>query len=315
MLSATKGENMRILVTGGAGFIGSHSGEKLISEGHDVTIIDDLSSGKKENIPERANFIEGDITEFDFENFLKKEKFDRIIHFAAQIDVRKSVADPLFDLRINVEGLIRLLQSASKNGVGKIVFISSAGVMYGDTDKPADESVAPVPVSPYGVSKLAGEHYLTAYKNNFGLDFTILRFTNVYGPRQDPHGEAGVVAIFAQQMISKKQSALYGHGKLQRDYVFVKDVVKAVVKSLDSGSGEKYNISTSVATSVFELYELMKKHFEDLPDPLFLDTRPGELKRSVASFEKARKELSWSPETSLEDGIAETISFFKGKRR
>ncbi|MBN1620114.1 NAD-dependent epimerase/dehydratase family protein [candidate division WOR-3 bacterium] len=306
---------MRILVTGGAGFIGSHSGEKLISEGHDVTIIDDLSSGKKENIPERANFIEGDITEFDFENFLKKEKFDRIIHFAAQIDVRKSVADPLFDLRINVEGLIRLLQSASKNGVGKIVFISSAGVMYGDTDKPADESVAPVPVSPYGVSKLAGEHYLTAYKNNFGLDFTILRFTNVYGPRQDPHGEAGVVAIFAQQMISKKQSALYGHGKLQRDYVFVKDVVKAVVKSLDSGSGEKYNISTSVATSVFELYELMKKHFEDLPDPLFLDTRPGELKRSVASFEKARKELSWSPETSLEDGIAETISFFKGKRR
>lgn len=315
MLSATKGENMRILITGGAGFIGSHSGEKLISEGHDVTVIDDLSSGKMENIPEKALFIKGDITQFDFENFLKKEKFDRIIHFAAQIDVRKSVADPLFDLRVNIEGLIRILQSASNNGIGKIVFISSAGVMYGDTDEPADESLMPVPVSPYGVSKLAGENYLAAYKNNFGLDFTILRFTNVYGPRQDPHGEAGVVAIFAQQMISKKQSILYGHGNLQRDYVFVKDVVRAVVKSLDSGSGEKFNISTGTATSVMELYELMKRHFDSLPEPLFLETRPGELKRSVASFDKARKELSWSPRISLEEGIAETIDFFKKHRQ
>lgn len=305
---------MKILVTGGAGFIGSHSCDALIKSGHDVTVMDNLSSGKSENIPREAFFIKEDITKFDFGSFFAENKYDRIIHFAAQIDVRKSVADPLFDLKVNVQGLLNILDSAARNGVGKIVFVSSAGVMYGDTASPADEKTFPVPVSPYGVSKLAGEHYLRSYLHNFGLNYTILRFTNVYGPRQDPHGEAGVVAIFADQLKSKKQSILYGHGKLERDYVFVGDVVRAVVKAVDSGSsGEIYNISTGVATSVLELFNEMKKHFSDVPEPLLKETRPGELRRSVASYAKAQTELGWKPETDLGEGLKKTIEYFQSK--
>ncbi|MBN1150500.1 GDP-mannose 4,6-dehydratase [candidate division WOR-3 bacterium] len=304
---------MKILVTGGAGFIGSNTCDELVKSGHEILVVDNLSSGKIENLTKKAKLITADIIDCDFDQIFGKNKFDTVIHFAAQIDVRKSVADPAFDMKVNIQGLLNLLDSAVKSEVKKIIFVSSAGVMYGDTESPADENNPPVPVSPYGVSKLAGEHYLRSYSHNFGIDFTVLRFTNVYGPRQDPHGEAGVVAIFANQMISKKQSILYGHGKLQRDYVFVGDVVKAVSKALIAGSHETYNISTGVATSVSELFGEMRKFFKEIPEPVLMDTRPGELKKSVASFAKAKKDLGWEPTTSLEEGLKKTVEYFLSK--
>lgn len=304
---------MKIMLTGGAGFIGSNTCDELVKSGHEIWVVDNLSSGKIENLPQQAKFIKADIIDCDFYQIFSENKIDTVIHFAAQIDVRKSVADPVFDMKVNIQGLLNLLSSAVKSHVKKIIFASSAGVMYGDTESPADEYYSPVPVSPYGVSKLAGEHYLRSYSHNFDIDYTVLRFTNVYGPRQDPHGEAGVVAIFANQMMSKKQSILYGHGKLQRDYVFVGDVVSAVLKALRAGSRQIYNISTGVATSVAELFLEMRKFFKDIPEPLLKDTRPGELTKSVASYAKAKKDLGWEPVISLKKGLEKTVEYFISK--
>lgn len=306
---------MNMLITGGAGFIGSHAAEEFINKGYDVTVIDNLCSGKKENLPSSVNFIEADITDYNFSSLFQKKQFDYIIHFAAQIDVRKSVENPIFDAHINIEGLLNILQSTVNSNIKKFVFISSAGVMYGNTDEPADELTPPAPVSPYGVSKLSGEHYLASYHHNHNLNYTILRLANVYGPRQDPLGEAGVVAIFANQMINREQSKLFGFGELIRDYVYVKDVINAVVKCLDKGNGEIFNISTSEPTTVKELFEKMRSNFTDIPDPLFLPARPGELDRSIVNYHKAKNILGWAPLVDLNQGLTSTIEYFKNLKK
>lgn len=302
---------MKILVTGGAGFIGSHTSDKLIQKGHEVWILDNLYSGKKENVNKNSEFILADITEYPLSELFIKERFDYVIHLAAQLDVRKSVEDPYFDARVNIEGTLKLLDAAVKSDVKKFIFISSAGVMYGDTVEPASESTPPSPVSPYGVSKLASEHYIRAYRFNHGLNYTVLRLANVYGPRQDPHGEAGVVAIFTNQMLKKEQSKLFGYGKLERDYVYVDDVVKAIILSLESGKNDVFNISTGYATSVGKLFETMREYFSDIPEPELLPTRSGELQRSVVSYGKASNLLNWNPSVELDKGLERTIDYFK----
>lgn len=302
---------MKILITGGAGFIGSHTAEYLLTKGFEIIIVDDLSTGHKENIPKKAEFIEADIKYNKIDNIFSEIKPEFVIHFAAQLDVRKSVKDPFYDANTNIFGTLNLLENSVKNNVKKFIMISSAGVMYGDTTEPATEEYPALPLSPYGVTKLAGESYLRTYKFNYDLNYNILRFTNVYGPRQDPHGEAGVVAIFAGQMIKKQRSKLFGFGKLERDYVFVGDVVRAVFQSLSNGNGEIFNISTAKAISVKQLYDIMSSNFQDLLEPELLPGRPGEQKRSIASYNKAEKILNWKPEISLENGLTETVKYFQ----
>ncbi|MEA3506800.1 MAG: NAD-dependent epimerase/dehydratase family protein, partial [Elusimicrobiota bacterium] len=227
---------MKILVTGGAGFIGSHIADRLIKEGHSVVILDNLYSGKRENINKDADFVKMDIRDKEVEGVFKEHNFDAVFHLAAQMDVRKSVEDPVLDADINIIGGINILQNAVKYGAGKVVFASSGGVMYGEcADRYPVESEYPNPLCPYGDSKLALEFYLNFYRDNYGLQSAALRFGNVYGPRQDPHGEAGVVSIFSGRMLKDEEIYIFGDGKQTRDYVYAGDVVDANIKVMDKG--------------------------------------------------------------------------------
>lgn len=308
---------MRILVTGGAGFIGSHVVDCYIENGHEVFVLDNLSSGKKENINPKARFFNVDVTDakkvaevFDF------VKPDVVNHHAAQIDVRKSVNDPKYDATVNIIGIINLLECSRKTGVRKFIFASSGGTIYGECGStPPDENSKSSPMSPYGVSKLTSEFYLKYYSATFGIKFTSLRYANVYGPRQDPHGEAGVVAIFSNRLLNDEEVFIYGDGKQMRDYVYVEDVVKANLLSLSLADDEVVNIGTSLTTSVLELYEAMIKILpSSSKKPVFKPPRTGELFKSYLSIEKAKRILNWSPTTSLSDGLAKTIDYFRERK-
>ena len=302
---------MKVLVTGGAGFIGSHLVDRLVEDGHDVIILDNLSTGKRENLNPKAIFNQIDISEDDLEPIFKKGKFEVLFHLAAQVDVRQSVADPIFDLKTNVIGTLNLLECSKKFGVKKFIFASSGGVIYGETQKPAKETDPPRPISPYGVSKLTGEHYLQYYGKEYGIPFTILRYANVYGPHQDPFGEAGVVAIFSRQMIRCENPTIYGFGKMVRDYVFVGDVVEATVKAMKKGKNEVLNIGTGIKTTGKDLFQKMKEITGFSGTPIFKPARPGELNKSVLNVSKARKILGWKPKTPLDEGILKTVDWFK----
>ncbi|MBI4397105.1 MAG: NAD-dependent epimerase/dehydratase family protein, partial [Elusimicrobia bacterium] len=241
---------MKILVTGGAGFIASHIVDNYVALGHRVTIIDDLSTGKKANLNPKAQFVRSDVQSPHLRRLFQKERFDIVNHHAAQIDVRRSVQDPAFDARTNILGLIHLLELSRQFKVKKFIFAASGGTYYGECSRPARETDEPHPLSPYGVAKLTGEHYLQAYRALHGLNYTVFRYGNVCGPRQDPHGEAGVVAIFCQKMLKGEPISIYGDGKQQRDYVFVKDVARANVRALKAGHDDAFNIGTNRATSV-----------------------------------------------------------------
>lgn len=306
---------MKILVTGGAGFIGSHIVDAYISLGHRVTVLDNFSSGRKANLNGKAVVVKGDIQSPSLKTLFARSKFDVVNHHAAQIDVRKSVADPAFDARVNILGLLNLLELSRANGVKKIIFSSSGGTYYGECTRPGRETDFPRPLSPYGITKMASEYYIRAYHALHKLNFTILRYGNVYGPRQDPHGEAGVVAIFGQRMLAGEPLNIFGDGRQQRDYVFVKDVAQASVLALKRGHNDVFNIGTQKASSVNDLFRIMKAITGYKPKAVYKPARPGELLRSCVDISKTRRVLGWSPRFTLPQGLKETVDFFRERER
>jgi UDP-glucose 4-epimerase len=303
---------MKILVTGGAGFIASHIADAFIDEKHEVVILDDLSTGFEKNVNPKANFVKLNICDKELSKLFEKEKFDVVNHHAAQMDVRRSVADPAFDASTNILGTINLLQNSVKYGVKKFMFASTGGAVYGEQEYyPADENHPMNPLSPYGISKLSVEKYLYFYYNEYNLNYTILRYANIYGPRQNPFGEAGVVAIFSSRLLKGEQPVINGTGIQTRDYVFVKDVVIANLLTLNDDKNETYNVGTEVETNVNDLFkslnEIVGKGQLEKHGP----AAAGEQMRSVISSEKLYKKYNWKPGTTLDKGLKETVDYFK----
>lgn len=301
----------KVLISGGAGFIGSHIAEAYLASGFDVVVVDNLSTGKRENLPRGVTFYEGDITSLsDMEEIFFREKPDYVNHHAAQINLRRSTEEPLFDARVNILGSISLLELSVKYRVKKFIFASTGGAIYGEVKTlPAREDMPALPLSPYGVAKRSVELYLNYYHKVQGLDFVALRYGNVYGPRQDPRGEAGVVAIFISRIIKGEPCIIFGDGRKTRDYVYIEDIARANLLAL-SASGI-YNLGTGKETSVLDLVEVLKKvSGEDFP-VVFGEERKGEIDRIALSSEKAREALGWIPSFSLEEGISHTWEWFK----
>ena len=305
---------MKILVTGGAGFIGSQIADAYIADGNDVTIVDNLSTGFEENINPAANFIKLSIGNTEIAELFKKEKFNLVNHHAAQIDVRRSVTDPLFDANTNILGTINLLQSCIKTGVKKFIFASTGGAIYGEQEYfPADEAHPTSPVSPYGITKLTIEKYLYFYHLEHKLNYTILRYANVYGPRQNPFGEAGVVAIFANKLLRNKQPVINGSGEQTRDYVFVEDVVKANLFAVSDEQNDIYNVGTGIETNVNEVYKILNDTIGKVQEEKHGPAAPGEQMRSVITSEKLYKKFNWKPATSIKEGLEKTVDYFREK--
>ncbi|HBI24927.1 MAG TPA: UDP-glucose 4-epimerase [Nitrospiraceae bacterium] len=306
---------MKILVTGGAGFIGSHVVDRLVLEGHSVSVIDNLSTGKIENVNREAKFHKIDIISPRIERVFKKERPELICHFAAQMDVRRSVADPIYDAQSNIIGMLNLMENGLRYGVRKVIFASTGGAVYGEgVPYPTSEECIPRPISPYGISKLTGEHYLIYYNVSYGLNYVVLRYANVYGPRQDPFGEAGVVAIFNQKILRDEQPVINGNGMQTRDYVYVDDVVDAVIASTYNDINDVFNVGTGVETSVNELFRHLieitgKSHIKEV----YGQAKKGEQLRSCLSYDKIRKALDWEPRVPLREGLTRTIEFFRGR--
>jgi UDP-glucose 4-epimerase len=296
---------VRAIVTGGAGFIGSHVVEALVARGDEVLVLDDLSSGRRENVSSAAELVAGDIRD----DAVVREVFARhrpeaCLHFAAQADVRVSVARPDFDCEVNVLGTVRLLEAAREHGA-PIVFASTGGALYGECREPAPETAPRDPLAPYGASKLAAEEYLATYNRLHDTAHTSLRLGNVYGPRQDPHGEAGVVAIFLGKLANGEAPHVFGDGAQERDYVFVADIVAATLAALERPAGV-FNVGTGTATSVLDLLDTCRRVSGVEADPVFDPPRTGELQRSVLDPSLAERELGFRAQTPLEDGIATT---------
>ncbi|UCH64517.1 MAG: NAD-dependent epimerase/dehydratase family protein [Ignavibacterium sp.] len=303
---------MKILVTGGAGFIASHVADAFIEEGHDVIVLDDLSTGFEKNINAKARFLKMNICDPEVDNLFGEEQFDVVNHHAAQMDVRKSVADPAFDANVNILGTINLLQSSVKHGIRKFMFSSTGGAVYGEQlFFPANESHQTNPVSPYGISKLSVEKYLNFYHKEYNLNYTILRYANVYGPRQNPFGEAGVVSIFCNKMLSGEQPIINGDGKQTRDYVYVQDVVKANLLTLAEAGSSVYNVGTAIETNVNELFSMLNDIIGNDQTEKHGPAAPGEQLRSVITSDKLFENLDWKPSIKLEDGLKYTVSFFE----
>ncbi len=304
-----------ICITGGAGFIGSHIADALVEQGHQVIILDDLSSGSKNNVPGSAKLVVADIRSTEASQLFHDHTIDVLIHHAAQMDVRRSVENPLFDADVNLLGLLNLLEAARKTEVRQVIFASTGGAIYGEQDvHPADENHAARPVSPYGVAKLAGERYLWFYHCQYGLDVTCLRYANVFGPRQNPHGEAGVVAIFMHKLLRDEQAIINGDGKQTRDYVFVGDIVKANVASLGRPGFEIFNVGTGIETDVNQLFAEVHKALGVGAPAIYGEGMPGEQLRSSISASKLRNELGIFPDTNFADGIRRTAEWFKQHR-
>jgi UDP-glucose 4-epimerase len=305
---------MKILVTGGAGFIGSHVVDAYLELGHEVVVVDNLSSGSIENLNPKAKFYKMDIRDSDIEDLFKNEKPDVVNHHAAQMDVRKSVEDPIYDADVNIIGSLNLLQNCIRYGVKKFIFASTGGAIYGEQDYfPADEEHPTRPLSPYGVAKLTVEKYLYFYKEVHGLNYIALRYANIYGPRQNPHGEAGVVAIFISKMLKGEQPVINGDGFQTRDYTFVGDVVRANVLALSYEKSDVFNIGTGIETDVNTLFHKLKQLTGANCDEFHGPAKSGEQRRSVISYEKIYKTLGWKPMTSLDEGLRLTVEFFKNK--
>ena len=303
---------MKILVTGGAGFIASHIADAFIEEGHTVFVLDNLSSGFEKNVNPKAEFIRKDIRDNSLSELFEKEKFDVVNHHAAQMDVRRSVADPAFDADTNIIGTINLLQNAVKNNVKKFMFASTGGAIYGEQEYfPADEKHPTSPLSPYGISKLAVEKYLFFYNVQYKLNYSILRYANIYGPRQNPHGEAGVVAIFSRKLINGEQPVINGDGKQTRDYTYVKDVVKANLLTLNETVSDIYNVGTGRETDVNELYNMINDFSGKGREEKHGPAMPGEQLRSVITSQKLKDKFGWSPSTTIKEGLKNTVEFFK----
>jgi UDP-glucose 4-epimerase len=313
---------MRVMVTGGAGFIGSTLVDRLLAEGHEVDVVDDLSSGSLANLadarnrkPGRFTFHRLDVRSTGLVDLIAMRRPEVIMHLGAQIDVRVSVARPLFDAEVNILGSLNVCQGALAAGSRKVVFAGSGGTLYGEPEElPVREGHPQRPLSPYGVSKKAVGDYLHYYREVQGLDYTVLALANVYGPRQDPHGEAGVVAIFAGKFLAGERATVFGDGSQTRDFVYVDDVVDAFVKAIDAGGGLTLNIGTGVETSVQALHDLMARLAGFTEPPRYAPARTGELARSALDPGRAAAHLGWKPQVDMETGLARTLAWFRDRR-
>ncbi len=305
---------MKILITGGAGFIASHIADAYIELGHDIVIIDNLSTGFAENLNPNAKFYKLDITSPEIIEVFEKEKFDMISHHAAQMNIRFSVENPIIDSNINILGSLNLYEAAVKTGVKKVIFASTGGAIYGETDIiPTPETTELRPCSPYGISKLTNEKFLFYYNQVYNLAYTILRYANVFGSRQNPQGEAGVVAIFINKMLRGEQPIINGDGLYTRDYIHISDVVTANILSLNDNNPNIYNIGTGIETTTNEIFRIIKNSINaDCPE-VHGEAKKGEQRRSCISYKKIKQELNWEPKISLEQGIKETVDFFRNK--
>lgn len=311
---------MRVLVTGGAGFIGSTLVDRLLAEGHEVTVVDDLSRGRLENLESaraagaRFGFHQMDVNDPAIESVVAGARPEVVFHLAAQIDVRLSVEDPVHDAQVNVVGTVRLAEAARRAGVRRIVFTSSGGSIYGPvTELPVAESRPVDPLSPYAAGKIAGEIYLEMYSRLYGLEWAGVAPANVYGPRQDPHGEAGVVAIFSQRLLSGAPTRVFGDGGNTRDYVYVDDVVDAFVRAatVPAAAGLRFNVGTGVETSDRELHSLVAEAAGAPDDPEYAPARLGDVARSALDAARAGEVLGWSPQVSIAAGVARTVDYFR----
>ena len=311
----------KVLVSGGAGFIGSHIADAYLARGDAVWVIDDLSSGRRKNVPAGAQFLELDIRDEEVRNLFREVRFDLVSHHAAQIDVRVSVLDPAKDASINLLGLLNLTEAAIEVGTQRFIFVSSGGVVYGEPEQiPTPESAPKLPRSPYGVTKLTGEQYLYYYRMIRGLEYVAMRYSNVFGPRQDPHGEAGVVAIFCNRLLSGEPLTIFGDGEQTRDYVFVRDVVSANMLAsdlrLEAGEGldaRAFNVGTGVATSVNRLADALEAVAGSAPGRNRQPERPGELRHSTLDSSLLQSR-GWSPAFTLEEGLRETYEHIARER-
>ena len=313
-----KNKSLKILVTGGAGFIASNIVDAYLQAGHQVVVMDNFFSGKRENLNPRARFYQVDIRdEKKVNEVFSRERPQVINHHAAQIDVRKSGQNPALDAGINILGTINLLKAAVAVGVKKFIFASSGGVMYGECSRenPPTEQVLAAPISPYGLSKLCGEKYIYYFAANYPINFLIFRYGNVYGPRQDPHGEAGVVAIFVGQMLKNKPVRIYGNGKQLRDYVYVGDVVRANLLALSRGKNEVVNIGSGQPHSVRDIFFELSRIIGYRRKPRFYPPRPGELFCSTLNINQARRVLNFQPETTLAAGLRQTVKYFRKEKK
>lgn len=305
---------MRILVTGGAGFIASHVADLYIKEGHDVAIIDDLSRGSRANVNPAARFYVGDVRDPEFiASVFQKERPEVVNHHAAQMDVRRGVREPIFDASVNIIGSINILQAAIAHEVKRVIYISTAGAAYGEPKElPVRETCEINPITPYGISKHTVEHYLFTYRVLYGLDYVVLRYGNVYGPRQSSQGEAGVFAIFFEQMLGGVQPVIYGDGTKIRDYVFIEDVARANLRALKEGAGEIFNIAGGVETSDQEVFDIVcRLSGRSGIAPRYVDRRPGEIEKIRLDINKAARLLGWTPKVGLAEGAAKTAEYFK----
>lgn len=305
---------MKCLVTGGAGFIASHIIDELIAKKNKVAVIDNLSTGLEKNLNPKVNFYLADVSDPKISTIFEKEQPEVVFHYAAQINVRKSVQDPIFSAKTNILGTLNILQNCVKYGVKKIIFASSGGAIYGEADiVPTPENYPPKPISPYGVEKLIAEQYLNYYKEAHGLDYLALRFANVYGPRQNSKGEAGVVAIFCGKMQSKEQIVINGDGLQTRDFVFVDDVVRANILGLEGKKSGVFNIGTSKEIDINTVFSKLKKFFKYEIKESHGPQGLGEQRRSCLDFKKVKEGLNWQPEINLDEGLKKTKAWFAAK--
>jgi len=304
---------MKCLVTGGAGFIGSHIVDTLLDAGHDVVVVDDLSTGKRANLNPRARFYELDIRSPELPGVFASEKPDIVSHQAAQMDVRRAVREPAFDASVNVIGALNVLESARHNGVQKILFASTGGAVYGEPEHvPVEESHPIAPMSPYGLTKFTFEQYLGLYRRLYGMAYVALRYPNVYGPRQDPHGEAGVVAIFTRQMLAGEQPTIFGDGSKSRDYVHVSDVAAATRLLVGSGDeGSVFNLGFGLEVSDRMIFDAVRDALGLTIEPRFGDVRPGEVSRIALDASRIREARGWRPTLGYREGIARTVEWYK----
>ena len=300
-----------VLVTGGAGFIGSHLVDRLLSLGYRVVVVDDLSTGRLQNLNKGAVFHHASITRPGMEEIFEREQPSIVDHHAAQVSVTQSVKDPAKDAEINIQGTLNLIELSCRYGVDKFILSSSGGSMYGEPQYlPCDELHPVNPLSPYALSKHVAEQYLALYRRTYRLSYVSLRYGNVYGPRQDPHGEAGVVAIFSMAMLEGKQPRIFGTGEQERDFIYVDDVIDANILAMEAGQGE-YNIGTGQPTSVNKIFEIIKGVIKYKWSPVFGPSRPGEVHKISLSSSKFESEFGWTPKVSLSQGISETVEYFR----
>ena len=303
---------MKILVTGGAGFIGSHVSDALVEAGHSVVVIDDLSTGREANLNRSAKFLVADIRDPKLDELFAQERFEVVVHQAAKANVRESMEKPILYADVNILGSLNLLELSRKHQVRKFVYASTGGAVYGEPEYlPVDESHPINALDPYGASKHHVEHYLYLYRANYGLQYTVLRYPNVYGPRQDPYVEAGVVAIFTNQMLAHKPVTINGTGEQQRDFIYVGDIAHANLLSLQKGDGEIYNIGSGHGTSVNEIYDHLRELTEYAGQATHGPAKLGEVYRIYLNADKARAQLGWEVTTPLARGLAETVEFFR----